>query len=106
MKRIRRSFTKEFKLSVIRELENGKNAAQVCRENEIHPVLLSKWKKQFLENPELAFSGKVNISSKDAKIAKLERLVGQLYAENEFLKKTLSFLEIKLQEYRKKGGKI
>jgi len=41
----RRKFTKEFKTSVQRELENNKNAAQVYRENGIHPSILSKWKR-------------------------------------------------------------
>jgi len=48
MKR-RRKFTREFNLSVLRELENDKTAAQVCRENGIHPAMLSKWKREYLE---------------------------------------------------------
>ena len=104
MKKTRREFSREFKLSVLREIENGKSAAQVCREHCINPSLLSKWKQQHREYPQSAFSGNGNINSLNAKIAELERVVGQLYAENKFLKKTLSTLETKLQEYRKKGG--
>ncbi len=32
----RKKFTREFKISILRELENGKSAAQVCRENGIN----------------------------------------------------------------------
>ena len=39
--RTRRKFTREFKLSVVNELES-KSFAQVCREHDIHPSLLSK----------------------------------------------------------------
>ena len=40
----RRTFTKEFKLSILRELES-KPAAEVSREHNVHPVLLSIWKR-------------------------------------------------------------
>jgi len=100
MKR-RRTFTKDFKISVIRELENGKTAAQVCRENNIHSSMLSKWKREYKENPQMAFGGNGNISKLNAKITECERLIGQLYAENAFLKKALLSLETKLVEYQK-----
>ncbi len=97
----RKKFTREFKISILRELENGKSAAQVCRENGIHPTMLSKWKREYKENPGTAFSGKGNISKPEAKLAESERLIGQLYAENAFLKKVLSSLETKLREHQK-----
>ena len=104
MKKVRRKFSKEFKISVLRELESGKTHAELCRKYDLHPSLLGKWKAQFDKDPKTAFSGNGNPSSQDAKIAELERLVGQLYAENAFLKKTLSNLESRLQEYRKRPG--
>jgi transposase len=97
----RKKFTREFKISVLREIENGKNSAQVSRENGIHPSMLSKWKREYKENPGTAFSGNGNISKPEAKLAESERLIGQLYAENAFLKKVLSSLEAKLQEHQK-----
>jgi transposase len=97
----RKKFTREIKISILRELENGKSAAQVCRENGIHPTMLSKWKREYKENPGTAFSGNGNISKPEAKLAESERLIGQLYAENAFLKKVLSSLETRLQEHQK-----
>ena len=97
----RKKFTREFKISILRELENEKSAAQVCRENCIHPSMLSKWKREYKENPGTAFSGNGNISKPEAKLAESERLIGQLYAENAFLKKVLSSLETKLHEHQK-----
>jgi transposase len=99
--KIRKKFTREFKISILRELENGKSAAQVSRENGIHPSMLSKWKREYKENPGTAFSGNGNISKPETKLAESERLIGQLYAENAFLKKVLSSLEAKLQEHQK-----
>jgi transposase len=97
----RKKFTREAKISILRELENGKSSAQVCRENGIHPSMLSKWKREYKENPMTAFSGNGNISKPEAKLAESERLIGQLYAENAFLKKVLTSLEAKLQEHQK-----
>ena len=97
----RKKFTREAKISILRELENGKSSAQVCRENGIHPSMLSKWKREYKENPLKAFIGNGNISKPEAKLAESERLIGQLYAENAFLKKVLTSLEAKLQEHQK-----
>ena len=84
MKR-RRTYTRNFKISVIREVEMGKTLAQVSRENEIHQVV--KWKKEYFRDPENAFRGNGRAYKEQARIAELERLVGQLYAESEFFKK-------------------
>ena len=99
MKR-RRQYTRDFKIGVIREVESGKTLAQVSRENEIHPSLVVKWKKEYFRDPENAFRGNGNgrAYKEQARTAELERLVGQLYAENEFLKKALTRLEAKIKE--------
>lgn len=91
--RSRREFGREFKLGLIRELEAGKSSAEVCRTHEIHPSLLSKWRREYSADPENAFSGKGNTYKPEAKLAEYERLLGTLYAENAFLKKALRSLE-------------
>ena len=97
----RRNFTREFKLSVLSEL-SVKSAAEVCREHSLHPVMVYSWKKQYKQNPENAFSGKGNLWKPEAEVAKYERLVGRLYAENEFLKKTIrSLQELKVEEEKR-----
>ena len=101
--RKRRKFTREFKISVLRELEGGKTTAQICREHSIHPTMLYRWRSEYRKSPETAFSGHGKISKLDAKIAKYERIIGQLYAENAFLKKVLTVLETRLSENRKRG---
>lgn len=83
MRKNRRKFSQKFKLSLLREHENGKSEAQICRENDIHPALFSRWKREYRENPKGAFKKDGN-KSQNARIAELERPVGQLYAENEF----------------------
>ncbi len=89
MTKSRVNYTKEFKLSILSQIETGIPLAQVARENGLHPALVGRWKKEFLENPEKAFSGTGQPYKDQARLAELERMVGKLYAENEFLKKTL-----------------
>lgn len=97
----RRTCTRDFKISVLRELENGKTQAQICREHSIHKSMLSKWKREYKENPKMAFGSNGNICKLNAKVAEYERIIGQQCAEIDVLKKTLSSLEIKITEYRK-----
>jgi len=99
----RRQYTRDFKIAVVRDIETGKSLAQVSRENGIHPSLIVKWKKEYFENPENAFSGNGRVYKEQARMAELERLVGRLYAENEFLKKALRTLESRIQEERRRA---
>jgi transposase len=96
----RRRFTKEFKLEILRELE-GKTLAQVCREHNLVPNVVSRWKKEYDSDPHKAFSGNGNLWKEHAEIEKYKRLVGQLYAENEFLKKTLDVLQRRRAEEKR-----
>ena len=50
--------------------------------------------------------GNGKIYKENARIAELERMVGQLYAENEFLKKALTVLESRIGEERKGGLQV
>jgi len=100
MKRNRRTFSREYKISVLREIENGIKQAEVCRRHDIHPVMVNRWRKEYHKYLDTAFSGKGNLYKEDAKIAELERLVGKLYAENDFLKKVLNTLEKRAMEER------
>jgi len=99
--RQRREFTREFKLSVLNEL-SVKKAVEVCKEHNIHPVLLCKWKKDFNENPVKSFSGNGNLWKAEAEVERYKRIVGELYAEIDFLKKTTK----KLQELNAEGKKV
>lgn len=93
MVRKRRAFSREYKIEVIREIEQGVKQAEVCRKHGLHPVLVNKWRKTYHQYPETAFQGNGKQYKDEAKIADLEQLVGKLYVENEFLKKTLMSLE-------------
>ena len=84
----RRIFTREFKLAAIEEIESGKSLARVAREIQVHENVLRRWKKEIQENPSRAFAGHGNVISSNRE-AELERKIGQLTLENDFLKKAL-----------------
>ena len=67
----------------------------------IHPSLPGRWKNKYYEDPDNSFQGNRNTYKLEARNAELERLVGQLYAENEFLKKAISNLEKYKQEEKR-----
>lgn len=89
----RRRFTKEFKLQVIREVEAGKSLAQAAREHEIHVNLIAKWRDQLAKYGGEAFQGNGNAYTHEAKVAELERVIGQFATENALLKRALKSLE-------------
>lgn len=103
MTRARNNYTREFKLEILAEIEGGIPLAQVARAHNLHPTLVSKWKKDFMANPEEAFRGNGNSYREQARIAELERLVGNLYSENEILKKNIERVNSRLQEEKRKS---
>jgi transposase-like protein len=89
----RREFTREFKLRVLNEISAGKSVAQAAREHQLRPNLISRWQNEKSILAERAFSGNGNSQTEAARIADLERKVGQLTMENDLLKKVLTHLE-------------
>lgn len=101
MTKVRRGYDRDFKISVVTELESGKPLAQISREYGVLPGLASRWQNEYAENPETAFSGNVNKYKDKARIAELERLLGQAHCENELLKKALAMTTKKGREEQK-----
>lgn len=97
----RRKFNREFKLQILEQL-NSKSTAQIAKEHNIHPGMISKWKAEFNQNPKKAFAGHGNICKLEAEVANYQRLVGKLYAEIDFLKKVKETLKAKLEEEKVK----
>ena len=88
-----RTFSREFKLSIVRQLANGeKRPAQICREHNLTNSMVSRWRQEYDARGEEAFSAKQLSESEAvaAKVAELERFCGQLAMENAVLKKALA----------------
>ena len=98
---IKRQFTREFKLSILNELET-KKLAEVCRTHNLAPSTVSGWRTDYEKNPKEAFKGHGNLWKEDAKIAQYERIIGQQCVEIAFLKKACERLkELQTEEKRK-----
>ena len=89
----RRVFTREFKLAALKELESGKSVGYVARRLEVNPNLLYRWRREFKEQPTAAFSGQGKQMLAESREAELERKIGQMAMENDFLKKLLRTFE-------------
>ena len=83
-----RIYKPEFKAEVVLEsLRGQKTDAQICREREIAPDLLSRWRTQFVERAPQLFATDQTRSDEQAKTAELERLIGRLTVELDAAKK-------------------
>ena len=84
--RQQRNFSIEFKKQVVEELiSDSSRPSQICHRYNIVPSLLAHWKKQY--NLGKFDNETVKEAALQERIEKLERLVGKLTLENEFLKK-------------------
>jgi transposase-like protein len=89
----RRVFTWEFKLAAMKELESGRSVGYVARRLEVNPNVLYRWRREFKEQPTGAFSGQGRQRQAESREAELERKIGQMTMENDFLKKLLQTFE-------------
>ena len=85
-------YTKEFKQKVLREVDQGQSASVVARRYSVSRQLIYEWQQKQRDGT-LQDSSLQREKQLDRQVADLERKVGQLTMENEFLKKTLECLE-------------
>ena len=89
MKREKRSFSHAFKTQVVLEvLKEQRTIAEIAREHELNPAVVSIWKKQFIDNASAVF-GAVTAPPADSskEIDDLHKKIGQLTIEIDWLKK-------------------
>jgi transposase-like protein len=87
-KRLRSAaFKKKIAIEALRE---NKTIEEIAKEHDLHRVQVCKWKKELLDGVESIFEGKSkrNVNLDDDK-AILERKIGQLTIEIDWLKKKL-----------------
>jgi transposase len=95
MEMARLQYSRELKISAMRALDAGETGGQVARKFSVSPKLLEKWRAEWRARGEDAFPGagrkpRLERSLSDQqRIAELERKIGQMAMENDFLKKLL-----------------
>jgi transposase len=87
-----RAHRAELKLTVVREIEGGaKRVAQVCREHGLSASLVHRWRRQYAERGEAAFTPALDAgpAALERRVAELERFCGQPALENAIPKEGL-----------------
>jgi transposase-like protein len=89
----RRQYSAEFKAKVVLQmLSREKTSGELCRTHKLNPNVLSRWRKEFLEQAASIFEREGADNEAEQRIAELERLVGQLTIQLEIAKKASSYL--------------
>ncbi len=92
-RRTRRTFTKEFKLQVLRELDAGSTIAELARIHDVHPETIRVWSKMERKYGAKSFAGRGRAYTDEARIAHLERALGQATLEISLLKKVFGVVQ-------------
>ena len=88
----RRNFSAQFKAKVALEALRGEHTvSELAARYEVHPNLISTWKKRAREGLVDVFAGKVEKGPKrsEAKTRELYAKIGELTVEKDFLSKVL-----------------
>jgi transposase-like protein len=99
--RRRRHFSEEFKVRKVREIDSGQcNIADICKEYEVSNVAVRRWRikysNKFKTSTRLIVESESDtkkIQELKAKIAELERLLGQKQVQLEFKDKMIELAE-------------
>jgi transposase len=87
-------YSRDLKIATMRALDSGSTPGEIARRYQLSPKLLERWRGEWRAKGESAFPGIGRQSGLpaldgDRRIAELERKIGQLTVENDFLKKAL-----------------
>ena len=94
-KQTRRKFSSEFKAKVALEAAKDQlTLAELSKKFEVSPVIISRWKSEFLSNIAVVFQIHPEPEGEKVDIEKLYAQIGQLKVENDFLKKNCKKLGI------------
>ncbi len=83
-KRIRRSFTDEFKTQMVQLYLNGKRKSDIIREYELTPSALDRWIQQHEDTG--SYREKDNRSEEENELIRLRKENQRLKMENDILK--------------------
>ena len=88
--RVKKKYSAAQKFEAAMSVIKGeKSAVEVARDVGCHPTLIGNWKDSLLANGSLVFEKENGDGAKDQKIAKLERLIGKIAVQNDFLNQVL-----------------
>jgi transposase len=91
----RAAYSRDLKIAAMRALDAGSATGEIARKYQLSPKLLERWRGEWRARGESAFPGSgrrgAGLPALDdaQRIGELERKIGQLTMENDFLKKAL-----------------
>jgi len=86
-----RTYDREFKLEAVRMAsEAGMTAKEVEKRLGIGQGVLSRWRRQFVQDKEQAFPGKGHLKPADEELHRLKRENERLRRERDILKKAVA----------------
>lgn len=92
MAKIRRSYTREFKISAVKLITvQGYSLAEAARSLGIHENLLRNWKQRFEAEGSRAFPGHGHLPPLEEEIRRLRAENKRLQMERDILKKATAF---------------
>jgi transposase-like protein len=92
----RNVYSRDLKIAAMRALDAGATNSEMARKYQVSPHLLERWRSEWRARGDLAFPGLgrrgASLPAVDdaRRIAELERKIGQLTMENDFLKRALT----------------
>lgn len=87
---MRKKYTSEFKAKVALEAVKGEQTlSELSQKYEVHPNMIAKWKRQFLEEAPKIFLDKRRKENKsqEVRLDDLYKQIGILQVERDFLRK-------------------
>jgi transposase len=91
MGKLRRDFTREFKIETVRlSHQTDKTLGEFAEDMGISRSSLSRWRSEFRDDPQQAFPGKGQQKECDAEVAQLKKPLKQAEMERDILKKALA----------------
>ena len=88
-------YSRDLKIAAMRSLDAGAPGGEIARKYQVSPKLLERWRSEWRAKGEHAFPGigrrgdALPAVDDARRIAELERKIGQMTMENDFLKKAL-----------------
>ncbi len=88
-------YSRDLKIAAMRALDAGARTGEIARKYQLSPHLLERWRGEWRAKGEAAFPGigrrgaDLSVLDDARRIGELERKIGQLTMENDFLKKGL-----------------
>ena len=88
-------YSRDLKIAAMHALDAGARIGEIARKYQVAPKLIERWRGEWRAKGEMAFPGvgrrvlEMPAADEAGRVAQLERKIGQLTMENDFLKKAL-----------------